>query len=29
VMWLIGIYMIAFGVTTIALSLRLRRLRVS
>jgi uncharacterized membrane protein HdeD (DUF308 family) len=27
VMWLIGIYMIAFGVTTIALSLRLRRLR--
>jgi uncharacterized membrane protein HdeD (DUF308 family) len=27
VMWLIGIYMIAFGITTIALSLRLRRLR--
>jgi uncharacterized membrane protein HdeD (DUF308 family) len=27
VMWLIGIYMIAFGVTTIALSLRLRRSR--
>ena len=26
VMWLIGIYMIAFGITTIALSLRLRRL---
>jgi uncharacterized membrane protein HdeD (DUF308 family) len=27
VMWLIGIYMIAFGITTMALSLRLRRLR--
>ncbi|MGH8067603.1 MAG: HdeD family acid-resistance protein [Candidatus Entotheonellia bacterium] len=27
VMWLIGIYLIAFGITTIALSLRLRRLR--
>jgi uncharacterized membrane protein HdeD (DUF308 family) len=27
VMWLIGIYMIAFGITTIAPSLRLRRLR--
>ena len=29
VMWLIGIYMLAFGITTIALSLRLRRLRES
>jgi uncharacterized membrane protein HdeD (DUF308 family) len=27
VMWLIGIYMIVFGITTIALSLRLRRLQ--
>jgi uncharacterized membrane protein HdeD (DUF308 family) len=27
VMWLIGLYMIVFGITTIALSLRLRRLR--